>query len=107
MPFYFCRLNPPRPSFARDMSDRERQLMGEHGVYWSAELARGRVVVFGLVADPSGAWGTTIVEVEDQAAAEGLTNGDPVIQRGEGFSYDIFPMPNAVRASREQSSDPV
>ena len=106
MPFYLCRLNPPRPSFATEMSDRERQLMEEHGVYWSAELARGRVVVFGLVADPAGPWGTVIVEVEDRAAAEAMTNGDPVIRRGEGFSYDILPMPNAVRAGREHTSAP-
>lgn len=106
MPLYFCRLNPPRPSFVTDMSDRERQLMEEHGVYWSAEVARGRVIVFGLVADPSGPWGTTIVEVENQEAAEAMTNADPVIRRGEGFSYDVLPMPNAVRVGREDTSAP-
>lgn len=27
MPYFFCRLNPPRPSFALDMTDAEQRLI--------------------------------------------------------------------------------
>ena len=99
MAYYLCRLSPPRPSFAADMTDDERQLMGTHGAYWMDLLEQGRVVVFGLVGDPSGPWGVTVVRVDDESAARALTDDDPVIRQGEGFSYDVFPMPNAVAAS--------
>ena len=37
MPFFFCRLNPPRPDFAKTMTDTERALMGQHAAYLKAE----------------------------------------------------------------------
>src|SRR5215210_7376278 len=96
--YFFCRLNPPRPSFANDMSHEERELMGAHFAYWTPLLEDGRVLVFGLVDDPTGPWGATIVNVDDEEAARALTDDDPVIRAGEGFHYDVFPMPNAVTA---------
>ena len=98
MPFFFCRLNPPRPSFATDMTEDEMALMGEHGQYWSSHLDQGSVVLFGLVAEPSGPWGACVVDVNDEAAARALTGEDPVIRADRGFSYDVFAMPNAVTA---------
>ncbi|HYF25964.1 MAG TPA: YciI family protein [Baekduia sp.] len=100
MPHFFCRLNPPRPTFATDMTEAEQQLMAAHGEHWSRLLEDGRVVVFGVVGDPAGPWGVTIVEADDERAARAWTDADPVIARGDGFSYDVFPMPNAVTASR-------
>ena len=100
MPHFLCRLNPPRPTFAVDMTDEELALMGEHGVHWSGHLERGDALLFGLVADPAGPWGAAVVEADDEAAARGLTDGDPVIVRGEGFSYDVLAMPNVVVAPR-------
>lgn len=98
MPFFFCRLNPPRPTFALDMTESEQQLMGEHAGHWGALLDQGRAVVFGVVGDPAGPWGVGIAELDDEAAVQDFTAGDPVIRSGAGFSYDVFPMPNAVTA---------
>ena len=96
MAYFLCRLNPPRPSFALDMSEEERALMEEHGAYWIGHMESDLVVVFGVVADPSAPWGAAILNVADEQAARALTAEDPVIVRGSGFAYDIFPMPNAV-----------
>lgn len=37
-----------------------------------------------------------IVEVEDQAAAQVLADGDPIITSGFGFRFDILPMPSII-----------
>ncbi len=96
MPYFLCRLNPPRPSFALDMTDAERALMEEHGGYWTGHMQNGMVVVFGVVADPAAPWGAAVLNVDDEEAARALTAEDPVVVREDGFSYDIFSMPNAV-----------
>jgi len=102
MAYFLCRLNAPRPSFAFDMTDEERALMGAHAGYWSSHLAEGRVVVFGLVAEPDAPWGVSVVRAEDEAAVRALTDADPVIQQGEGFRYDVFAMPNAVTREEQE-----
>src|SRR3712207_3920099 len=98
MPYFLCRLTPPRPSFAADMTPDEQALMGEHFAYWNPPLESGELVVLGVVADPDGAWGVSVVNVADESAARELAAGDPVVVRGEGFHYDVFAMPNAVAA---------
>ncbi len=49
---FFCKLIPPRPTFAQDMSEAEVKLMHEHAEYWRGLMEKGQVVTFGLVADP-------------------------------------------------------
>ncbi len=98
MSYFLCRLNPPRPTFTLDMTDAEQALMGEHGVYWTGQMGKGNVAVFGVVMDPASPWGVTIVEADDEAAARALTDGDPAVRAGAGFSYDVFAMPNAIVA---------
>ena len=93
---FFLRLNPPRPSFAVDMSDEEREMMGRHVAYWSGRLAAGDLVVFGPVADPGGGWGVAVAKAEDEAAVREMIAEDPVLTEGDGFSYDVFPMPGAI-----------
>ena len=98
MAYFLCRLNPPRPTFALDMTDAEMALMGEHGVYWTRLMEQGCVAVFGVVMDPDRTWGMTIVDVDDEPAARALTDGDPVVRQGDGFGYDVMAMPNAIVA---------
>jgi len=93
MSHYFCRLNPPRPTFARDITDDERAIMARHAAYWRGHLDAGRVEIFGMVADPTAPWGFLVANVEDQAAVSALTAKDPVMVDAHGFSYDVFPMP--------------
>lgn len=90
---FFCKLLPPRPTFAQDMTEDERQLMQEHAGYWREGIQAGRAVAFGFVADPDGPFGLGIVRVDDEAAARSFTDEDPVIRARRGFEYRILPMP--------------
>ena len=90
---FFCRLLPPRTTFAQDMTEAEAALMQQHAVYWHGLLERRRAVTFGLVADPAGAHGIAVVEVEDPDEVRTLTSDDPTILAGRGFRWEIFPMP--------------
>ncbi|MDQ6702087.1 MAG: SRPBCC domain-containing protein [Pseudomonadota bacterium] len=54
---FLCRLLPPRPTFAQDMTAEEAAVMREHAAYWGKHLHKGTAIVFGQVADPKGAWG--------------------------------------------------
>ena len=95
---FFCKLIAPRPSFLQDMTPAERQLMQQHGEYWREWLAKGHVKTFGLVADPRGAFGIGIIEFESEPDARAFTDGDPVIRSGQGFQWEVLPMPmGAVR----------
>jgi uncharacterized protein YciI len=94
--FYLLRLIPPRPTFPQDMTDAERQVMMQHVAYWTKQMGEGRVIVFGPVADPAGAWGVGIVQVKDEAAVHALRDGDPAVVSGIGFRYEVLPMPRAI-----------
>jgi uncharacterized protein YndB with AHSA1/START domain len=94
--YYACRLIPPRPTFAQDFSPEEGALMRDHAAYWTRHLQEGRVVVFGPVADPKGAWGLGVVRAADDAAMRAFEAGDPVMQSGRGFRYESSPMRRAV-----------
>jgi uncharacterized protein YndB with AHSA1/START domain len=95
--FFLVRLLPPRPTFILDMSDDERRIMGEHAKYWRGLLAAGTALAFGPVADPKGAWGVGILELEGgEAAVKRLEAGDPVVSANIGFRYEILTMPTAV-----------
>lgn len=96
MKTFFCKLVPPRPTFAQDMSDAEARLMQAHATYWTGLMNDGVAVGFGLVADPAGAYGIGIVEVDDDAAVQKLTANDPTIRSGLGFGFQVFPMPRGL-----------
>ena len=75
------------------MSEAEAALMQEHALYWRDWMEKGRVVTFGLVADPGGAYGIAVVEVDDDAEVRSLTGNDLTIRSGRGFRFDVHPMP--------------
>src|ERR1700753_2398263 len=89
---FLCRLLPPRPSFAADMTDEERAVMQAHSAYLRGLAAKGIAVAFGPVLDPKGAWGVGIFQVESAEAIAEITNKDPAIQSGRGFAYEVLPM---------------
>jgi hypothetical protein len=93
---FFCRLNAPRSTFAQDMTAAEADSMARHVVYWKGILKVGQAAVFGMVADPAGVWGMTIVTVPDLATVQSIIAADPAILAGHGFSYDVFPMPRGI-----------
>jgi uncharacterized protein len=90
---FFCKLHPPRASFAHDMTPEEARLMQAHAAYWQEWLAKGHVMAFGLVGDPSGPYGVGIVEFDSPEAARAFADGDPTLTTGVGFRLDVHPMP--------------
>lgn len=93
---FFCKLSPPRPSFAQDMTPAEAGLMQRHAAYWQEWIGKGHVVAFGFVADPGGGFGMGIVEFPGEADARAFTEQDPVILSQQGFSYEVSLMPMGV-----------
>jgi len=93
--YFLCKLIPPRPTFAQDMTDAEAKLMQEHVAYWKGLMDRGLVIVFGPVADPRGTYGVAILELEEEDA-KALGMNDPTIKANAGFHYEVYPMDRAV-----------
>jgi uncharacterized protein YciI len=105
MAFFVCRLIPPRPSFAFDMSDSERALMGQHSAYLRRLGDDGFAILSGPVGDPKGPWGLGIFEVEDEDKMRAITAADPAITSDAGFTYEILPMMQAVLGRRLLPAD--
>jgi uncharacterized protein YciI len=82
MATFVFRLKAPRPDFALDMSDEEREVMGRHAAYWQPFIESGEMVVFGPVLDGTGSWGLGVVEAEDEDELRAFAAGDPVIVTG-------------------------
>ncbi|HEU4562806.1 MAG TPA: YciI family protein [Longimicrobium sp.] len=93
---FFCKLVAPRADFVQTMTPAEGQLMQEHGAYWREWLAKGHVIAFGLVGDPRRAFGIGIVEFDNEEEARAFTDGDPTIESGQGFAFEVLPMPFGV-----------
>jgi uncharacterized protein YciI len=79
---FVFRLKAPRPTFALDMTDDEREIMGRHAAYWQPLVEAGRMVVFGPVLDGSGSWGLGVVEADDEDEIRRFASGDPVVTTG-------------------------
>jgi uncharacterized protein YndB with AHSA1/START domain len=94
--YWFYRLVPPRPSFAFDMSEHEREVMGRHADYWRAQLAAGTAVVFGPVNDPAGPWGLGVMRAKDEHEMAALRDGDPAVGGDIGMRCDVLPMLSAL-----------
>ena len=41
MTTFVCRLQAPRPNFAFDMTEAEREIMGRHAAYWQPFIESG------------------------------------------------------------------
>jgi uncharacterized protein YciI len=82
MSTFVFRLLAPRPTFALDMSDEEREIMGRHAAYWRPYVDSGQMVVFGPVLDQTGSWGLGVLEAEDEDEVRGFAAGDPVVTSG-------------------------
>jgi uncharacterized protein YciI len=82
MPTFVFRLKAPRPTFALDMTDAEREVMGRHAAYWQPLVDGGQMVVFGPVLDSTGSWGLGVVEAEDEEQLRAFAAGDPVVVSG-------------------------
>jgi uncharacterized protein YciI len=82
MSAFIFRLNAPRPTFALDMTDQEREIMGHHADYWQPFIDSGQMVVFGPVLDGTGSWGLGVVEAEDEDELRAFAARDPAVTSG-------------------------
>jgi uncharacterized protein len=82
MSTFVFRLKAPRPTFALDLTDEEREIMGLHAAYWQRFIDSGQMVVFGPVLDNTGSWGLGVVEAEDEDELRAFAAGDPVVTTG-------------------------
>jgi uncharacterized protein YciI len=84
MSTFVFRLIAPRPTFAQDMTDEEREIMGRHAAHWQPYLASGQMVIFGPVLDGGGSWGLGVVEADeaDEDALRAFAADDPAVTTG-------------------------
>jgi uncharacterized protein len=82
MSTFVFRLKAPRPNFAFDMSDEEREVMGRHAAHWQPFVDSGVMVVFGPVLDGTGSWGLGVVEAENEDELRAHAALDPVVTTG-------------------------
>ncbi len=84
MSTFVFRLKAPRPNFALDMTDEEREVMGRHAAHWQPFVDSGRMVVFGPILDSTGSWGLGVVEADDEDELRAFAAQDPVVTTGTG-----------------------
>jgi len=104
MKYFLCRLVPPRPTFAIDMTPQERETMQTHGAYWKRLAGAGTAIVFGPVADPKGGWGVGIIAVTDDDELRRHQNDDPAIRANIGMRYEAYPMPAVIVGSSQRQA---
>ena len=88
---YFFKLIPPRPTFPQDITNEERILMDEHSAYFQQQFDAGKVLVYGPVMAPGGAFGLAVLEVADEAEARQFGENDPSV-RGGLNRWELYPM---------------
>jgi uncharacterized protein len=76
------RLKPPRPTFALDMTDEEREIMARHADHWRPWVESGQMVIFGPVLDSGGSWGLGVLEADDEQEVRAFAADDPVVTTG-------------------------
>jgi uncharacterized protein YciI len=84
MSTFVFRLKAPRPNFALDMSEEEREIMGRHAAHWQPYIESGQMVVFGPVLDGTGSWGLGAVDSDDEDELRRHAADDPVVTTGTG-----------------------
>ena len=82
MSTFVFRLKAPRPTFALDMTDEERDIMGRHAAYWQPFIDSGQMVIFGPVLDATGSWGLGVVEAEHEDELRAFAASDPAVTTG-------------------------
>jgi len=66
-------------------------LMDEHAAYFQNQFEAGKLLLYGPVMAPDGAFGVGILEVEDEADARRFGEGDPSVRAGLN-RWELYPM---------------
>ena len=88
---YFFKLIPPRLTFPHDITEEERALMAQHGVYCQQQFDAGKLLAYGPVMASSGAFGMAIVEAADDGEVRHFGENDPSV-RGGLNRFEFYPM---------------
>jgi uncharacterized protein YciI len=88
---FMIKYPPKRPTFAQDMTEAEREIMGRHLAYWTDLMNQGHVLVFGPVMTPGGFYGLGIVVADTVEQIHGFIKDDPAIQAGL-MNTEFYPM---------------
>ncbi|MNH38442.1 YCII-related domain protein [compost metagenome] len=72
-----------------DMNNEEKAIMQQHVAYWMDLMNQGKVIVFGPVFDPNGAFGVGIVEASSEEEVKTLIDNDPASKINH---YEVYPM---------------
>jgi uncharacterized protein YciI len=79
---YYFKLIPPRPTFPADITKEERELMDKHKTYCQQHFEAGKLLVYGPVLAPEGAFGLAILEVANEEEAQQFGENDPSVIGG-------------------------
>jgi uncharacterized protein YciI len=82
MKSWFIRIIPPRPTFDKDASPAELELMEQHFQYWKALFEKGVCVFGGPVLDRRGVYGVIAVRAATEDEARALGDADPSVKAG-------------------------
>ena len=93
MDHFVYRLIPPRLTFAADMTEAEKAVMGEHAAYWTGLFEGGSIVVFGVVIEKAGAWGLAVLEAESEGEVRAIASEDPAVKTGT-CTFEVGMMPD-------------
>lgn len=88
---YYLKFMPPRPTFAEDMTDEERELMMEHSKYVRQFFNTGKVLLYGAVMVPHGAFAVVVLQMADAAEVREFAEDDPIMVAGVA-TYEFYPM---------------
>jgi hypothetical protein len=88
---FFVRLIPPRATFPMDMTAEEKLLMQEHVRYTQEKFAAGKVLLYGPVMAPAGAFGMAVFAVADEAEVREVLENDPTVLGGLN-TFEVYPM---------------
>lgn len=80
MEHYLIRYNPPRKTFADDITDEEQRIIGDHFGYLQNLLAEKKLVIAGRTDDAE--VGIVVVTVDSETEARTIMQNDPAVREG-------------------------
>ena len=89
--YFFFKLIPPRATFPHDITEAEQRLMDEHLGYFQEQFAAGKVLLYGPVMAPDGAFGCAVLEVDSAEEVQRFGEADPSVKAGLN-RFESYPM---------------
>jgi uncharacterized protein len=74
-----------------DITPEEKLLMQEHVRYTRQSFDAGKILIYGPVMAPGGAFGMAVFEVADEAEVRRVLESDPTVLAGLN-KFEIHPM---------------